>query len=305
MKRRNQLPSRNAILFNGAAILIGGASLIYALKSSLISTDAEQCSARYHQGTRMSFERGGAPLSADDLQSRLAGTDWGISERAKIIKTNSSSAPPLAMQIDMTGAKADDGKDDNGKEGVGFAWNPRSLGQVNAACLSYSIFLPEGFDFGSGGRLPGLMGQRIGANAEADTREQSPRVQGNDDGVFSARLAWRETGTGDIYALLAGSAEGRSLGNNRSGFYLTRGRWVQVEQEIDLNDAERKNGILRVWLDGSLRYEKQNVAFRDSDKGKITGVMAEFVPVGRDVPVTAKDQKILMSPFEVRWHKGQ
>lgn len=301
MKRRNNLPSRNAILFNGAAILIGGASLIFALKSSLTAETAEHCSARYHQGTRMSFERGGAPLSADDLQSRLAGTDWGILDRASIVKPKPGA--PLAMQIDLTGAKADDKNDSNGKEGVGFTWSPRSLGQVNAACLSYSIFLPEAFEFGAGGRLPGLMGQRIGG---ADAGEQNVNSRGvsDDDGAFSTRVAWRETGAGDVHAQLPGS-EGRSLSNEKSGFLFSRGRWIQIEQEVVLNEGERKNGIVRVWLDGSLRYERTNVALRENEKAKITGVLAEFVPVGRDVPATAREQKILMSPFEVRWHKAQ
>ena len=30
------------------------------------------------------------------------------------------------------------------------------------------------------------------------------------------------------------------------------GRWINVEQEVILNEAGKKNGIIRLWLDGEL-----------------------------------------------------
>ncbi len=305
--RRSKLPNRNTILFNGAAILIGGASVLFALKSSLIAEDVEQCSARYAQGTRMALERGGAPLTPEDLQARLAGTDWGVLDRAKVVKVKSGPAP-VALQVDLTGAKADDRDESNGREGMGFTWGPRSMGQVTAACLAYSVYVPDGFDFGGGGRLPGLMGMR-GAGEEANPGNGNGITVINgtatsndpDAPAFSARYAWRENGSGDIHTQIPSLAEGRSLGNDRSGFTFPRGRWVALEQEVVLNEGKLKNGVMRVWLDGSLRFEKTNVVFRESDTAKITGVLAEVVPMGRDTKADAKDQKLLLSPFEVRW----
>ncbi len=297
MRRRTKLPSRNSILFNGAAIVIGGVSLVLALKSSLIKEDAEVCSARYLQGTRMSLERNGAPLSADDLQSRLAGTDWGLLDRASVVKVKSGPSD-LAMQLDLTTARADDRNEDNGREGVGFSWLPRALTPVNAACLSYSIYLPAGFQFVGGGRLPGLMGTSalVTGSGDGATEGSSP---------FSMRLQWKENGSGEVLAQLQQTGEGRSLGGRKSGFVYPRGKWAQLEQEVVLNAAGKSNGIVRVWVDGTLRYEKTDVVFNQAGKSKLTGVYAEVVPTGKDFPASAKEQKIQMSPLEVRWNKPQ
>lgn len=298
--RRSKLPSRNTILFNGAAIAIGAVSLVFALKSSLFKEAAENCSARYNHGTRMTFEKNGKPLSPDDLQSRLAGTDWGLIDRAKVVKIKSGPAD-LAIQVDLTGAKADDKIDDNGKEGVGFTWIPRSLGAVDAACLSYGLYLPETFDFGAGGRLPGLMGVRT-----AGESKDSAKSEGGGESVLSMRMIWRDTGLGDVFAQLPSSPDGRQFGSSSSSFQFSRAQWVNVEQEVILNTGENKNGILRVWLDGTLGFERTDLDFRgEGEFAKLTGVMAELVPTGKGFPVTAKDQKILMTPFEVRWHKAQ
>lgn len=288
--KRSKLLSRS-VLFNGAAILISGTSVIFALKSSFIADDAESCSARYGKGTRMAIERNGEPLTPEDLQARLAGSDWGLLERSKTVPVKSGPSP-YALLFDLAGMKADDRDASNGREGIGFVWSPRSMGQVTAACLAYSIYLPEGFDFGGGGRLPGLMGQSVGE--ETNGAEQ-------DTPAFSTRYTWREAGGGDIYAQFAPAADGRSLGSNRREFQFPRGQWVKLEQEVVLNLPGQPNGTMRVWLDGTLRFEKTNVAFRESEKAQITGVLAEIVPVARDAKAGGKEQRLLMTPFEVRW----
>lgn len=283
-----KLPSTNAMLFNGAALLIAGASVIFVVRSLIVYDDAPPCTERYAQGTRMSVDRDGQPLAGADLQSRSGGTDWSLLERAKVVKLKSGPAP-FAIEFDLTGSKADDRDDSNGREGVGFHWAPRNLGQVGQACLAYSVFLPEGFEYGAGGRLPGLMGIRAdkdGNNAEL---------------AFSARYAWREDGAGDIHTHIAGLPEGRSLGNDRGGFNFPRGRWIALEQEVVLNQPGQKNGIMRIWVNGALRFEKSNVIVRDPAPAAITGVMSEVVATVKDVSPNAKAQKIWITPFEMRW----
>ena len=282
-----KLPSTNAMLFNGGAILIAGASVIFVARSLVVADDAPPCSGRYAQGTRMSLDRNGAPLAGADLQSRLGGTDWGVLDRARVVKLKSGPAP-FALEFDLTGSKADDRDDSNGREGVGFHWAPRDFGQVGRACLAYQVFLPEGFEYGGGGRLPGLMGMAA--------------KDGDAGGIaFSARYAWRDTGTGDIHTHISGLPEGRALGNDRGGFAFPRGRWIALEQEVVLNQPGQKNGLLRVWVDGALRFEKSNVVIRDKAEAAITGVLSEAVATGKDVSPNAKAQKIWLTPFELRW----
>ena len=58
-----------------------------------------------------------------------------------------------------------------------------------AVRLEYEVFLPAGFDFVKGGKLPGLMGGPSGdCGGGADP-----------DGCFSVRLMWRRDGAGEAY----------------------------------------------------------------------------------------------------------
>jgi hypothetical protein len=142
-----------------------------------------------------------------------------------------------------------------------------------------------------GGRLPGLMG--IAADGEAPEQGLS---------LISSRFTWKENGAADIYSQIPGLPEGRSLGNDRHGFQLTRGQWMSLEQEVVLNTPGQKDGLIRVWVDGALRYEKKGLVLQAEKPTKITGVLAEVVPMGRDVAAGAKAQKVWISPFEIRWN---
>jgi len=50
---------------------------------------------------------------------------------------------------------------------------------------------------------------------------------------------------------------------------VERNRWYCIEQQIRLNTPGRKDGILRVWIDGVLAFEETKVRFRDTDALKI------------------------------------
>lgn len=294
MKASKQLPSRKAMVYNGAAIAIGVSSLLFALQSSLVTTHVERCSPRYTYGIRMGVERGGQPLTPEDLQSRLAGTDWGLLERSKVVKIKSGPAP-FALQMDLKGAKADDHNDANGREGIGFVWTPSKLGSVASACLSYSVFLPDSFDFGGGGRLPGLIASSRGERGDPSrASDQQPPL--------TSQFVWNDAGQAEVYLKIPNAEEGFTFVRERGGFAFPRGAWVQLEQEIVLNQPGRRNGIVRVWQDGTLRFEKTDLVFRDSEVLAINGVLGEVVPVERDVAADTKDHKLWFSPFEVRWN---
>jgi hypothetical protein len=284
------ISKKNLILFNGAAALLVVASIGYALRTHLVAHDEEPCMTRYLQGARFGVERDGRPMAGSDLQARMGGTDWGVLDRLRVVKLKSGPSP-YAVEFDLTAAKADDRNAENGREGVGFIWSPRSMGKGTAACLAYSVFLPEGFDFGGGGRLPGLMG--LGADGEAPEQGLA---------VLSTRYVWRETGAADIYAHVPGLLEGRSFGNERYGFALAKGRWMSLEQEVVLNRPGQRDGLVRVWVDGVLKMQKTKLELQGDKPVRLTGVLSEVVPMERDFDAKAKSQKIWLSPFEVRWN---
>lgn len=282
-----QLPSRTALLLNGAAILVAGASMITVIRSVLVAEDVPSCKERFATGTRLSLDRDGTAITTADLQGRLGNTDWGLLHGAQVVKLRSGPAK-FALEIDLASAPGAVQGGGTQRVGIGFNWAPQNFGKARAACLTYSVFLPEEFTFGRGGRLPGLVG-----NQSRDNGEGEP--------VFSTRYTWLANGDASIHTDLPGWPEGRPLTNERNGLTLEKGRWIELEQEVVLNAPGKKDGQLRVWRDGRIVLQKNDLVFRNKASELITGVLAEVV-AGEPLPGTKPGpQKIWITPFELRW----
>ncbi len=285
MRRQSsfKLPSMKVMLFNGAALLVVAFAGVSMLHSMLFHDDAPVCTERYLTGSQFIVERDGQPISTAELQARLSGTDWGVIDSTRVVKLKSGPAP-YAVEYAL-------GKAKDQRPGIGFTWIPSGFKLAEAACLSYSVYLGDDFDFGKGGRLPGLYGV-------AKEKEQGDAANPE----FSTRYSWNGGGAGDFYTQLPDWSTGRSLGNDRRGFHFSKGEWVKLDQEVVLNTPGKKDGLLRIWVDGHLRYEKSNVVFREAQgptsEAQIAGVLSEIVMPG-DKP--GDKHKIWLSPFELRW----
>lgn len=281
-----QMPSRLGILFNGAALLILGTSVAAAVRYTFMSDDIVACSTRYEHGTQFSLTQpGGELLTPADLQARSAGTDWGLIENTRVIEARGGAAKQ-AIEVRFTPAKTSATPAD-GKMGMGFSWMPRGAGKPAAACLTYSVFLSKDFDFAKGGRLPGFV-------ASAGTQDAAAA------GTVSSRIAWRESGGLELRAQIADWLEPRRVTGDKI-YMLPRGQWVSLEQEIVLNTPGAKDGALRVWADGALVLEKTGLVIRDKAQTQISGVLAETTLSAQAGTTLPKDQKILLSPPELRW----
>lgn len=283
--------SKNAMLFNGAALIIVAASAVMVVRSALFHDDAPPCLDRYGRGTVLNLEANGTPLGIEDLQSRAGGTDWGLLAGGRVVKLKSGPAK-AAMEFNLgQAAKAVPSDAAQQRPGIGFLWSPRGLNAAGSACLAYSVFLPEDFDFGKGGILPGLTGGAI------DDQGGEPK-----DPPFSTRIAWRTDGAGDLHTHLPGWPLGRSLGNDRGGFRLEKGRWISLEQEVVLNAPGHKNGLVRIWVDGALRFEKSGLVFRDKAAGTLeTGLMGVLSEVAMPGDTPQARHKLWLTGFELRW----
>ncbi len=288
-----KMPSSKAILFNGAALLVGVSALIVGLRTSLFDPGMPPCTERFSQGVRMQLARDdGTPLSAEDLQGRLSNTDWNLLDNARVVSLRSGPAKH-ALEVRLSGqSQAPSETTEEQKQGVGFLWSPQSMGRSSSACLAYSVYVPKDFAFGTGTRLPGLMGSEF---SDAATAGRDRQLQ------FSTRYAWSGDGEGDVYAQLPDWQTGRPLGGKEGGFALARGRWVSLEQEVILNDPGKRNGVLRVWIDGKLQFRKTDLVFRQKPTTVIAGIMAETVAGQRRAAVKPGSDQIWMTPFEVRW----
>ena len=84
-------------------------------------------------------------------------------------------------------------------------------------------------------------------------------------------------------------------------FRLPRGKWIRLEQEIVLNTPGRKDGSIRVWVDGTLVVDKQHLMLRDNDAVDVCRRAGRHALRRRGfVVLRTKDAKIRLTPFEVR-----
>jgi hypothetical protein len=174
---------------------------------------------------------------------------------------------------------------------------------VEHATLSYDIIVPDDFAFGKGGKLPGLYGLNNKISKPPSGCDHSQIVNG-----FSARLMWRENGTGSIYVYAphndekvnAPKACGTYLG--RGSFILTPGRRTNIKQEILLNTIGRIDGALRLWVDGVLIFEDTDFLWRTNADVQLKGLFFNTF-FGGSTPEWAspRDQSLTFENFVLIW----
>ena len=156
-----------------------------------------------------------------------------------------------------------------GKPVGGSGYSVRLAEQgFECAVLTYKVRFSESFNFVQGGKLPGLAG------GIALTYPNIPRgVDG-----FSARLMWRKSGEGEVYAYLRttptpGTYYGTSIG--RGSWRFAPGGWHTIEQAIMLNAANRNDGRLSLRVDGVTVIDELSLQYRDRPDVRIDGVIFE------------------------------
>lgn len=280
-------------LFNaaGCAFLLLTAGL--AVRSAMFKETMPPCGERYPSAMLFGWQHpSGAPLSAADLQAKLAGRDRGVIENVSFVRVDGAPAP-VAMQVKLGRPARRSPDEAQSKSGMGFTWLPRQLASAQVACLSYEVWLPEDFAFGPGGTLPGL----FGGEAEQDGDKA------NSASAFSTRIRWREDAGAEIRAASPDAPGGLPFAIDPDHVRLPRNRWFRIEQEVALNTPGAENGELRVWVDGKLRSEFKKIAFRKEAAARFLGVVADVhyadgEPKGA---AAAKDPIVRLSPFELRW----
>jgi hypothetical protein len=194
-----------------------------------------------------------------------------------------------------------------------MAWMPRQLTAASAACLSYSVWVPDDFKDGDGGVLPGLASEPGAEDiqpvaAPAAPSATSPAENGTTEGEgaasklkpFATRPVWR-TGGQLALAIVPNLGPGGMLTLDPVKARLKPGRWTRIEQELVLNAPGQLNGILRMWVDGKIVWEQQGVGFRKDELQSLQAVIANVHNVrhGLWAPSPA-DTLMRISPLELR-----
>jgi hypothetical protein len=293
--RRSAARDSQAYLFNFAAVGVGAITIFLAVFGLRTKEIAAVCSERYGTAMQFSLQRSaGEPASVSELQARLGGRDWGVIENGSVVKT-ADGPSALALQVNLP--KTSDPKM---PLGLGFTWLLAGAKTAKAGCLTYQVMLPKDFEYGEGGVLPGLFGGDTPATP-----------QGGKDIIkssFGTHVIWDAEGR--LSLRVASAAEQDSLVFKPIGHIpavLVSGRWVPIEQEVVLNDEGESNGVLRVWIDGTLKLEATNIMWRKTTAGLLRGadVRAHFSRGGLDVSRGPKSTNIRLSPIETRWVEQQ
>jgi hypothetical protein len=271
-----------SLIVNGLGALLGLFVVGYIISAAFYKQEAESCRSRYPAPMLFALRgEDGAELTPIELQARTGLSEWGMLNNAKVVDEGPGGA---ALQISLAPVPDREANSSQRANGVGFAWLPARGANANAACLSYSVWLPEDFDFASGGLLPGIVGggpqAQIGPNMAA--------------GELGTRAGWSAEGSGGL------SVEGlnsgyRSVG--RSGFTLARGRWIAIEQELVLNAPGKTDGLARLWVDGKLKGEGTRLELRKTGEATIAGVLADVGYLGKP----KKPGMLRLSAFELAW----
>jgi hypothetical protein len=154
------------------------------------------------------------------------------------------------------------------KGGAGFVY-PLST-SLFSGCLTYEVKFDQGFDFGKGGKLPGL----YGGNAPSGGADTSLG--------FSTRYMWRKGSAGEVYAYVPDKEGkyGESIG--RGAWSFVPGQWQRLEQEVVVNHIGRNDGVLRVWVDGKLLISRTDMLYRVDSNVLVTGLMFSTFFGGHD-----------------------
>ncbi len=273
-----------------AALTVGG----WLAYSAVQSDEPEICEGRYPTSTRFSLtSENGQPVSLSELQARIGSSEWGLMENARVLEPKDGDKHPV-LEIRLAQGTSGGYKPDQQRGGLSFAWMPSEMREAapKSACLSYRLFLPPDFAFAGGGSLPGL---GIGESFE-------PRGDAIVGAGAAARPGWSREGYPMVNVQFATDDGWKNPAALNSKKKWPSGRWVNVEQEVILNDAGKKNGIVRLWLDGELIGENKKIGFRGDDTIVLSGVMADVHYGSVNNAATAPaDTKIRLSPFVVRW----
>lgn len=193
-----------------------------------------------------------------------------------------------------------------------YAPGPEDVDLTTAreATFAYTVLFPEGFNWVKGGKIPGFCAYIVSSPSPCRERKLMPGliVGGKDfntslgcgggrkdTNCFSTRLMWRRDGMGELYTYLppftipgneanevqchvppyseCNPEYGNSIG--RGAFNFTAGKRGTVATRVLLNDAGVANGELELWYNGESVISVGGLIIRDSDEGRIRGLMMQ------------------------------
>ncbi len=161
-----------------------------------------------------------------------------------------------------------------GSAGVAF---PAPLQEnYDSLFFQYDVLFPAGFDAPEkgGGKLPGLASDEDESGCVSNTKG------------FSTRYMWRnENEQLKLYLYVYNPDKKEDCGDYidlDTPYYFTPGQWTTLTQEVKLNTIGKADGYVRVWVNGDLHLDLQNIELRVDSSLHISYAQIDAFPGGSD-----------------------
>lgn len=210
--------------------------------------------SRADEVCRISFDEQAYGLYGDSsLKSDFAEISWAYTVGRAFINDDVYRGKVLEVSYPAGGY----GPDGSGAQFVA------DLPAAEEYYLDYFVKFKEGFDFGMGGKLPGLT-----SGGSTYTGGVSP-VDG--DG-WSARYMWTKKSDSSyssclyLYYMNQTSEYGEDIDFD---YTFETDMWYRITQHIRVNDNDAANGEIEVWINGVSVYHTEEIELRANSKGLI------------------------------------
>lgn len=264
---------------------------VYAIAAHMLNGSvAPGCMPDYELAATFDLHSSyGAPLSPIELQARAGIGEVGLMQNARVVPV-SDGPTPLAIDVSLARVRSEDPSQATAS-GIDFVWRPSALSGARSACLRYSVFVPESFEWGQGGYLPGLFGNDDSGSG-VDPNAAPLRL----------RTRWHRDGLAELHARapVITAANGRVFAARDKR--LRRGQWSTIEQELVLNSPSAADGSIKMWLNGELILNDRRIEFAGQQPLTIDGVLAAVSHFSAPRTESPNDAlRLQISPLELAW----
>lgn len=222
----------------------------------------------------------------DDLLNDVGNVNWKIVEDKASIVEDSLYGKVLKVKYPKgaVGPK---------KGGIQF---DKPLPKSTEYYLDYYVKFDKNFDFSLGGKLPGLT-----SGGETYTGGVHPD---NGEG-WSARYMWREKGAIILYFY---HMDMKHKWGDIIEMYTTfqKNKWYRITQYLKMNDTDKFNGVMQVWVNGKKVVNNTKVRYRLAPLGDIDSFYFSTFHGGNTADWAPKnDSYCFFADFQITKNKPQ
>ncbi len=154
-------------------------------------------------------------------------------------------------------------KNSTGSNGGQFAQIPIQRSS-NSYTLRYNVKFPNNFEFGKGGKIPGLAGGRAYSGCRSEETKR------NGDG-WSSRVMWTDGGNNRpfFYPYVYYNGMPTRCGDSfNKKYYIQKNKWYTVEMFVKMNTGSSSNGVLRIKVNNQTLIQKNNMKWVTKNAGR-------------------------------------